>query len=44
MRVPLRIALAVTIVLATFINYASAAAVMSIDLGTEWMKVINRGY
>lgn len=44
MRVPFRIALAVTLViLSTFIGHASAAAVMSIDLGTEWMKVLSIG-
>lgn len=40
MAVPFRILfLPALVLIATFISHASGAAVMSIDLGTEWMKV-----
>jgi hypothetical protein len=40
MRVPLRIALLPMLCIVAFIaGTAESAAVMSIDLGTEWMKV-----
>lgn len=40
MRAPLRmISVPALLLIATIISHASGAAVMSIDLGTEWMKV-----
>lgn len=40
MKLPFRpVVLSTLVFLAVFVSHASAAAVMSIDLGTEWMKV-----
>lgn len=40
MRVPFRIAMLPALVfVSVLVSHASAAAVMSIDLGSEWMKV-----
>jgi hypothetical protein len=35
-----RISLAIFAILAIFLGCTSGAAVMSVDLGSEWMKVI----